>query len=97
MKTKELLPIGSIVLLKEGTKKLMVFGIRQTDAKSGREYDYSGVLYPEGNLGNETWFLFDEENIKEVYFRGYEDEERTDFLERLSDYYAEKGEKENIR
>lgn len=90
MKTKELLPIGSIVLLKEGKKKLMVFGIRQTDAKSGREYDYSGVLYPEGNLGNETWFLFDDENIAEVYFRGYEDEERKDFLERLSDFYAGK-------
>lgn len=90
MKTKELLPIGSIVLLKEGKKKLMVFGIRQTDAKSGREYDYSGVLYPEGNLGNETWFLFDDENIAEVYFRGYEDAERKDFLERLSDFYAGK-------
>lgn len=90
MKTNELLPIGSIVLLKEGTKKLMVFGIRQTDAKTGREYDYSGVLYPEGNLGNETWFLFDEENIAEVCFRGYEDEERTNFLERLSDFYEGK-------
>lgn len=90
MKTKELLPIGSIVLLKDGTKKLMVFGIRQTDVKSGREYDYSGVLYPEGNLGNKTWFLFDDENIAEVSFRGYEDEERKDFLERLSDFYAGK-------
>ena len=90
MKTKELLPIGSIVLLKEGTKKLMVFGIRQTDAQSGREYDYSGVLYPEGNLGNETWFLFDDENIEKVFFRGYEDKEREDFLEKLSDFYAGK-------
>lgn len=87
MEIKKLLPIGSIVLLKEGTKKLMVFGVRQTDAKSVREYDYSGVLYPEGNLGNETWFLFDDENIAEVCFRGYEDEERTEFLERLSDFY----------
>lgn len=87
MKTKELLPIGSIVLLEEGTKKLMIFGIRQIDAKSGREYDYSGVLYPEGNLGNKTWFLFDDENIAEICFRGYEDEERRDFLERLSGFY----------
>lgn len=90
MKVKELLPIGSVVLLKEGTKKVMVFGIRQTEADSGREYDYAGVLYPEGNLGNETWFLFDDENIAEVFFRGYEDDERTEFLERLSDFYAGK-------
>lgn len=87
METKELLPIGSIVLLKEGTKKLMVFGVRQTDEQSGREYDYVGVVYPEGNLGNDTWFLFDHENIAEVIFRGYEDEERTAFVGRLSAYY----------
>lgn len=91
MKVKDLLPIGSVVLLKEGTKKVMIFGIRQTDADSGQEYDYAGVLYPEGNLGNETWFLFDDENIAEVAFRGYEDDERTEFLERLADFYA--GEK----
>lgn len=90
MKTSELLPIGSIVLLKDGTKKLMVFGVRQTDERSGREYDYAGVVYPEGNLGDDTWFLFDHGDIAEVIFRGYEDEERTAFVGRLSAYYDAK-------
>lgn len=90
MKTNELLPIGSIVLLKDGTKKLMVFGVRQTDERSGREYDYAGVVYPEGNLGGDTWFLFDHGDIAEVIFRGYEDEERTAFVGRLSAYYDAK-------
>lgn len=91
MDCKELLPIGSVVLLREGSKKLMVFGVKQTDGNSGKEYDYSGVIYPEGNLGNDTWFLFDHENIEEVCFRGYEDGDRADFIGRLSDYYAGKS------
>ena len=33
---RELLPIGSVVLLKEGTKKAMIFGIKQTDKASGK-------------------------------------------------------------
>ena len=36
---KELLPIGSVVLLKEGQKKLMIFGIKQMDSEVLEEYD----------------------------------------------------------
>lgn len=90
MNIKELLPIGSVVLLEEGSKKLMIFGVKQTDEESGEEYDYIGVIYPEGNLGNETQFLFNHENIVQVFFRGYEDGERNNFIERLTDFYAER-------
>lgn len=90
MNIKELLPIGSVVLLEEGSKKLMIFGVKQTDEESGEEYDYIGVIYPEGNLGNETQFLFNHENIVQVFFRGYEDGERNNFIERLADFYAER-------
>lgn len=84
---KELLPIGSIVLLKEGKKKVMVFGIKQTDKATGKEYDYIGVVYPEGNLGDEFQFFFDHENIDQVFYRGYEDEERDKFIVKLAEYY----------
>ena len=47
---KELLPIGSVVLLNEGTKKLMIYGVMQSDTENN-QYDYVGVLYPEGNIG----------------------------------------------
>lgn len=90
MNIKELLPIGSVVLLEEGTKKLMIYGVKQIDEGSGKEYDYIGVIYPEGNLGNETQFLFNHENIVQVFFRGYEDGERNNFIERLTDFYAER-------
>lgn len=88
MTIKELLPIGSIVLLKEGEKKLMVVGIMQLEADGdGKEYDYLGVLYPEGHIGDGFQYLFNHEDIKNVFFRGYEDSERRDFLTKLSEVY----------
>lgn len=87
---RELLPIGSVVLLKEGKKKVMIFGIKQTDKASGKEYDYIGVVYPEGNLGEQLQFFFQHENIDQVFFRGYEDEERDRFIEKLAAYYDSK-------
>ncbi len=86
---ESLLPIGSIVLLKDGEKKLMVIGIMQTDAeKPETEYDYLGILYPEGYLGSEEMYLFNHVDIEHIYFRGYEDKERSQFIEWLQKEYS---------
>lgn len=88
MKIKDLLPIGSIVLLKDGEKKLMINGIMQNDAGgTGKNYDYLGVLYPEGHIGEGFQYLFNHEDIDEIIFRGFEDTERIQFLERLANLY----------
>ena len=88
MLIKELLPIGSVIILREGTKRLMIFGVKQTDeARPGEEYDYIGVMYPEGNIGREYQFLFNHEDIVSVIFRGYEDDERNNFINKLSEVY----------
>lgn len=88
MKIKELLPIGTIVLLKEGEKRLMISGIMQSDASgNGQEYDYLGILYPEGHIGDQFQYLFNHEDINNIVFRGFEDEERTEFIEKLSKIY----------
>ena len=87
MEIKNLLPIGSVVLLKNGTKRVMIFGIKQTDNETGIEYDYISVLYPEGNVGEVGQYLFNHSDIAEIYFRGYEDEEREGFIEALDNYY----------
>ena len=90
MNIKELLPIGSVVLLEGGSKKLMIFGIRQLDeSDEAVEYDYAAVPYPEGNVGVEAQFLFNHDQISEVFFYGYEDKEREDFLNALDEFYAE--------
>ena len=90
MKIKELLPIGSIVLLKDGQKRLMINGIMQTDMEgTQKNYDYMGVLYPEGHIGEGYQYLFNHEDIDKIIFRGFEDDERVHFLERLAHFYKQ--------
>lgn len=80
MKFSELLPIGTIVLLKDAKRKLMIYGIGQTDATNNVDYDYIGVLFPEGNMGEGSQFLFNHSDIEQIIFKGYDNEERTQFL-----------------
>lgn len=88
MKIKDLLPIGSIVLLKDGEKRLMINGIMQTDVgNTENSYDYMGVLYPEGHIGEGFQYLFNHEDISEIIFRGYEDSERFEFIDKLTKLY----------
>lgn len=89
MNVKELLPIGSVVRLREAKKCLMIFGVCQSHKNT--TYDYVGVLWPEGNMGTETQVLFAHEDIEEVVFTGYDTAERQAFLERLSAFYESKA------
>lgn len=88
MRIKELLPIGTVVLLKNGEKRLMIAGIKQMDTEdASTEYDYYGVMYPEGHVGENFQYLFNHEDISEIYFKGFEDEERVEFLNKLEKLY----------
>ena len=56
---KDLLPIGSVVMLRDAKKPLMIFGIKQlASERPGEEFDYIGVMYPEGNIGQNFQYLF---------------------------------------
>lgn len=87
MEIKDLLPIGSIVWLKEAKKPLMIYGVKQSNMETKEEYDYIGVFYPEGNMGPNSQFLFNHDGIERIVFRGFEDEDRTAFLEKLTEFY----------
>lgn len=85
---KDLLPIGSVVMLKNAKKPLMIFGIKQlASEKPDEEFDYIGVLYPEGNIGLQFQYLFNHADIEEILFTGYETDERQKFLEDLAKVY----------
>ncbi len=84
---RELLPIGSVVLLKEAVKRVMIYGIMQTDSETDEEYDYLGVIYPEGSMGEGSSFFFNHEQIDQVFFTGYSDEERDSFIDKLEVFY----------
>ena len=81
---KEYLPIGSVVLLQNGTKKIMIYGRKQLSQNDNQEYDYVACLFPEGNINENYTFLFNQENIREVVFRGYENEEEQAFQKLLN-------------
>lgn len=85
---KNLLPIGSVVFLKNGFKKVMVVGIKPINSEKPEEaYDYIGVLYPEGYISNNINFLFNNDDINDIVFRGYENRERKEFIDMLEEAY----------
>ena len=70
-----ILPIGSVVLLKNATKPIMIFGYMQKSAVVPDQMaDYIGVPYPEGNLDIRAQFGFQMTDIEKVLFEGYRDE-----------------------
>lgn len=84
---KELLPVGSIVRLKEAKKRLIIIGIAQVKPDENKLFDYLAVPYPEGFLGEDANFLFQHEDIDSVDFTGFSDPERDAFIEALSVLY----------
>ncbi len=89
MEYENLLPIGSVVSLHDAKKKLMIFGIGQHDPETDQDYDYVGVFYPEGCLGEGSMYLFNHEDIKEICFKGCDDDERREFINALQNSIAE--------
>lgn len=79
------LPIGSVVSLYGGEKRLMVLGyvkyLRGDD--SGKVYDYCGCTYPEGYVGSEATAVFNHEDIEHIYALGFQDEVQFEFREKL--------------
>lgn len=94
MKISELLPIGTVVQLQGGEHYLMITGVMQTTV-DGMNYDYCAVPYPEGSTEPNSVNVFDHDKIRQVLFRGWEDERRKTFIERLEEFYA--GEEEARR
>ena len=62
-----LLPVGSVVLLKGATRKIMIIGICQGLKEDG--------LHPYGYMDRNTIFLFNHEDIEEICAVGYMDDE----------------------
>ena len=87
-----LLPIGTVVLLKDSTKRVMVIGFCQTEATDNNEekiWDYVGCLYPEGYLKPDEIYLFNGEQIDKIFTLGYQDEEQFEFKKRADAVHKE--------
>lgn len=70
------LPIGTVVLLKDATKRLMITGYCSSQPESPNVvYDYVGCLFPEGNLGGDEVALFNHDQIGTIPHMGLVDDE----------------------
>lgn len=75
----DFLPLGTIVTIKqdENNAKLMIIKKLATKVENEKEvgyYDYAVCVYPHGLIGNEVYFI-NEDDIDKIIFRGYEDKD----------------------
>lgn len=87
------LPVGSVVLLKDADKRLMIIGYQRR--KAGDEtkiYDYCGCLYPEGFMGPESAAVFDHAQIDRVIAVGLQNQAQIAFAEKLKKVIASREE-----
>lgn len=79
------LPIGTIIRIHNGNKTFMICGRLIEREEDGQLFEYCAVTYPEGVIDPSQFFLFNTEDIAEIIFTGYknqEDEELQEFLKR---------------
>ena len=79
-----LLPIGSIVRLRQTEKLIMIIGTWQVGGSEETTiYDYAGVTYPEGYINRDILLGFGREEVTEVLYVGYMDTIQHFYMERL--------------
>lgn len=80
------LPIGTVVMLAGGKKRVMITGfLAMQESNKEKVWDYSGCLYPEGMLSSKQNCLFNHEQIEQVYHLGLIDEEEVQFKNKLKE------------
>lgn len=85
-KEEKYLPIGTVVMLKGGSKRVMISGFGAIgDTTGDKIWDYSGCMYPEGFMSSDEICLFDHAQIDKIYYLGLIDEEEEEFHEKLNE------------
>lgn len=92
MNYQELLPLGTVVRLKNATKPLMITGF----CISSPEYpdqlmDYNSCFYPEGIVSSDVNFLFNHDQIEEILFVGFKNEDEVKFKLKLNEIMTKMG------
>ena len=93
---EKFLPLGTIVLLKGGKKKLMIMSYcvipmgalydKNGAVTETKMLDYGACTYPEGMITSDQMFAFDHEQIEKVCFVGYESDEQKEFNKYLLEH-----------
>lgn len=92
MKEEKFLPIGTIVMLKNGTRKVMITSYLiitggQAQTKEQKMFDYGGCPYPAGIIESSYAVGFNHNQIEKVVHMGHIDEEQKELSEILNKNY----------
>ena len=76
-----ILPMGTVVKVKNGEQKAMIIGRAQLfkDNDAMGYFDYCAVPYPQGPTGESEFGFFNDEDVAEVIFEGYRSEDEIEF------------------
>lgn len=84
MKREKYLPLGSVVMLKNAKKRIMITGfVAKSKATKDDVFDYIGCLYPEGVISSDKNLLFNHDKIDQIFYLGYSDDEEKNFKMKL--------------
>lgn len=93
---KKYLPFGSVVLMIDAKKRIMITGYAVKAPESGdRLWDYIGCLWPEGMIVPDKNLLFDHKDIQQIFAIGYTDDEQKRFMSVLDKATEIKEQREN--
>lgn len=73
-KEVQLLPIGSVVSLHNVNQLIMIYGRMQTQNNEDAIWDYVGCPYPMGYISKDYNIFFNNNQIHEIVFNGFENE-----------------------
>ena len=76
------LPLGTVLLLKGGKKRIMITGFGIT-SQDNQVFDYCGCMFPEGMISSTETLVFNHDQIEKIYYMGLQDEEEKKFKKRL--------------
>ena len=83
------LPVGSVVLLKGGTRGVVIIGYAAVEQGSKKIWDYLGCAYPMGVVNSDQNLLFNKDQIAQVIFTGYIEEEGKKILKSIQESLEE--------
>ena len=82
----KLLPVGSVVMLKNAEKSIMITGFYAASENDKEKiYDYSACLYPEGMVSSDKNLLFNHDEIEKVMYFGYSSDLDKEFKRKLNE------------
>ncbi len=83
------LPLGSVIILKGGVQKVVIIarGLVTAAVSPAGFFDYGGVLYPQGLIGDQIMY-FNHSDILKTVFTGFTDDDDKLMSDNINSWYA---------